>query len=86
MHVVVRAFAGQHGFDGLGVLDHIAVMHVGQQQLMAHAQLLQQLAAAGALGGEVDEVGHEQILKKNRLREPLHESSGKCALRIGMGR
>jgi hypothetical protein len=32
--------------------------------ICAHAQLFQQLAAARALGGEVDEVRHEGILKK----------------------
>ena len=50
LHVGLGAFAGQHGFERFGVLAVI-----GQQQLEAHAELLQQLPAARALRGEVDE-------------------------------
>jgi hypothetical protein len=52
-HVARRRLAGQHRLDGFRVLARL-----GQQQLVAHAQLLQQLAAARALGREVDEVTH----------------------------
>jgi hypothetical protein len=37
-------------------------MRIGQQQFVMHAQLFEQLAAAWALGCEVDEVGHKQII------------------------
>jgi hypothetical protein len=45
-------FVGQHHLQSFGVF---AI--VGQQQLVANAQLLKQLAAAWALRGEVNEFG-----------------------------
>lgn len=51
LHIVVRRLAGQHRFERLRVF-----VVVGQQQLVGHAELRQQFAAAGALGGEVEDV------------------------------
>jgi len=45
--------AGQHGFQAFRIL-----VRIGQQQLMAHAQLLQQLAPAWTLRSEVNEIRH----------------------------
>ncbi len=49
-HVIVRALAGQLGFERLGVF-----IGTRQQQFVAHAELLQQLLAARTLGRKVDE-------------------------------
>ena len=61
LHVGWGRFAGQHRFNGLRVFGLVA-MRIGQQQFVMHAQLFEQLAAAWALGCEVDEVGHKQII------------------------
>uniref|UniRef100_A0A7S4D5R6 Uncharacterized protein n=1 Tax=Heterosigma akashiwo TaxID=2829 RepID=A0A7S4D5R6_HETAK len=47
--------AGLHGLQALGVL-----VGARQQQLMPHTDLIQQLAAAWALRGEVEKVGHSR--------------------------
>ena len=57
LDVVGRGLAWQGCLDGLGILRRIA-LHIGQQQGVAHAQLVEQLAAPGALRGEVDQFGH----------------------------
>ena len=66
LDVVGRGLAWQGCLDGLGILRRIA-LHIGQQQGVAHAQLVEQLAAPGALRGEVDQFGHAWILTKIRL-------------------
>lgn len=59
LHIVARCLIGQLGLYGLGIFGNVA-LSVGQQKLMGHTQLLQQLAAAGALGGKVDEWRHDK--------------------------
>ncbi len=50
LHIAARGLAGQHGLQGFGIFARS-----GQQQLTLHAPLLQQLQAARALRGQVDE-------------------------------
>ena len=57
LHIGSRRFLAVHGLNGFGVFAQVAI-GVGHQQLVGHAELLQQLAAARALGGEVDECRH----------------------------
>jgi len=59
LHIAGRRLAALHRFQCLGVFPWL-----GQQQFVAHAKLLQQLAPARALGGEVDEARHSGLLVK----------------------
>jgi hypothetical protein len=53
LHIGRGRLAGPDRFERFDVL-----VGIGQQQLATHAPLLQQLLAARALGGQVDEVTH----------------------------
>jgi len=74
LHVAGGRLAGTHGFERFGVFDEVishlpdgvvSARGLGQQQCMAHADLAEQLAAARALRGKVDEGGHGcQIMKE----------------------
>jgi hypothetical protein len=65
-HVVGRRLARERHLERLAVLAGI-----GQQQLVAHADLGQQLAAAGTLGGEVEKIRHGHLDVEARGRRTV---------------
>jgi hypothetical protein len=71
LHVAGGRLAGAHGFERFGVFGEVfdrifCARGFGQQQFMAHADLGQQLAAARALRGEVNQGGHGGLIMKEK--------------------